>query len=269
MRNRKRYSAFIPNVNAWKQHEEDNKGRMLRLIQFCVENDISSFKFVPVGTKASDDDNFGIAVAESGLDRAEIELISEYEIPPTGFSKESLFSFVENTILRLHTDYLDLLFLKNVNLIDDEVEKAIQQLKDQGKIAEIGSTWNPHAKPNKASAEALKIDFSLKNFNESYELFSEFNQEKKNVFLEITAHADGIQEKSKWQRLENLLFSISAKYQINHLELLHSWILKQFTEIHLFVDASDEEELLKCKKLDKVAIKDRDFKFLSTAILEQ
>jgi len=64
------------------------------------------------------------------------------------FSKQSILTSVENSLKRLHTDYLDLLFLHDIEFgsfeeVMEEGIPALQQLKEQGKIRYFGVSGLP------------------------------------------------------------------------------------------------------------------------------
>lgn len=64
------------------------------------------------------------------------------------FSKQSILTSVENSLKRLHTEYLDFLFLHDIEFgsfeeVMEEGIPALQQLKEQGKIRYFGVSGLP------------------------------------------------------------------------------------------------------------------------------
>lgn len=101
---------------------------------------------------------YGLTKAETVLGKALIEIprdkyllsskAGRYGEDEFDFSKQSILTSVENSLKRLQTDYLDFLFLHDVEFgsFEEVIEEgipALQQLKEQGKIRHFGVSGLP------------------------------------------------------------------------------------------------------------------------------
>lgn len=260
MRNKKKYSTFVADVNRWKQHNENTKGRILRLLQFAVEKGITSFKY-QLEEGAAEKDSFGIAMAESGLDRAEIQLISKFNGIKKDFSKQKIIDYVEETLLHLHSDYLDLLIIDLEENLWGEITEALQNLKNQGKVLQFGRIIRKVSEISEGEAFNETVKVSGMDFSELKKCTSTLNHQKINIFMDVFSDEFF---KTKNPGLENLLYSIAPKYKMGKNELFVNQVLQEFENVHLITNASDEQALEQLFASTE-KIKPRDLEILASA----
>jgi predicted oxidoreductase len=123
---------------------------MIHLMQISVENGITTFDHADIYGDYTTENQFGKAFNESKIARDTIQLISKCGIEHTkgrdnkikhyNYSKEYIIWSVENSLKHLQTDYLDVLLLHRPSPLmqADEIAKAIEKLKKEGKILDFG-----------------------------------------------------------------------------------------------------------------------------------
>lgn len=125
--------------------------QMAELINACLENGISTFDHADIYGGYTTEAEFGMALAQSGIARESIQLISKCGIQHTlgsrgnkvkhyDYSKEYIIWSAENSLRHLQTDYLDLLLLHRPSPLmhPDEIAEAVTRLKSDGKIKSFG-----------------------------------------------------------------------------------------------------------------------------------
>ncbi len=118
------------------------------VIDSALDNNITVFDHADIYTFGKAETVFGAALKEAPTLRDKMVLQSkcairfEDELGPKryDFSKQWITSSVENSLSRLHTDYLDILLLHRPDpLMEvDDVCEALSALKQDGKIKQVG-----------------------------------------------------------------------------------------------------------------------------------
>lgn len=233
MRKKNTYSRIIQGIYNWGKEESTlGKGKMIHLLHYCVENDITSFD------GSSEDGQpvekaFGTALSESGLSRDKIQLIGKFT------SEKDIVSHVENLLLNMRTDYLDLILLENPNQ-PEKVKNDLQKLSSQGKIMEVGG-FNLQAQEMSRFKEHFPLSPNFSQFGFST------SEAKESIFEEISEEIvqmisfDGDQANSL---VKNDVFEqLSEKYDCDGRQLLVSWLLNHPSHLHPVISFNNEDEI--------------------------
>ena len=117
-----------------------------KLIIEAVKSGVNTFDIADVYSKGDCERILGVAVKDIGLARKDYILQTKCGIRrgETGtwfdFSKEHIVSSVENSLIRLNTEYIDIFLLHRPDALmeADEVAEACYKLRGEGKIRALG-----------------------------------------------------------------------------------------------------------------------------------
>jgi len=166
-------------LNGWGL---DRKG-ICHLIEGCVTQGITTFDHADIYGEYTCEELFGSALADSGVDRTAIQLVTKcgiklvsprrpsHRIKSYDTSCAHIVASVENSLRCLQTDYIDLLLIHRPNpLIDPrEVNEAFVRLRQSGKVRHFGvSNFLPHQWESLASKLEVplvtnQIEYSVMN----------------------------------------------------------------------------------------------------------
>jgi len=160
------------------------------LIQSCLAQGITTFDHADIYGEYACEGLFGAALADSGMDRSAIQLITKcgiklvsgrrpgHRIKSYDTSRSHIIASVENSLKCLCTEYIDLLLIHRPNpLIDPrEVNDAFVSLKESGKVRHFGVS---NFLPCQFESLASKLDVPLVTNQIEYSV------------MNAGAHADG------------------------------------------------------------------------------
>lgn len=131
---------------------------LARFIDSCLHLGITSFDLADIYGKFAAEEAFGAGLAENGVDRSAVQLITKCGIRPTtaarpenrvkhyDSSREHILRSVANSLRVLKTDYLDLLLIHRPDpLMDaDETAEALEEVMAKGWVRHVGvSNFSP------------------------------------------------------------------------------------------------------------------------------
>lgn len=98
------------------------------------------YRHIDTGMAYENEAEVGRAIEASGVDRGEVFLTTKVKGYPEMLEHDQLIESVENSLLRLGTDYVDLLLVHWWNPLADmnETFEALNHLVDRGKVRHIG-----------------------------------------------------------------------------------------------------------------------------------
>ena len=125
---------------------------MERIVNLCLELGINTFDHADTYGGYACEEAFGKLIANKNVKRDDIVLFSKcginvphasrpaYRVTHYDTSAKHIISSVERSLKNLHTDYLDVFLLNQLDPLSnlEEAAVALQQLKDAGKIKNIG-----------------------------------------------------------------------------------------------------------------------------------
>lgn len=112
-------------------------------IENAVAHEVNFFDHADIYGKGECEELFGKALAMTGIKREDIFVQSKCGIIPGvmfNLSKEHIIASVDNSLKRLHTEYLDALLLHRPDALvePEEVAEAFDELEKSGKVRYFG-----------------------------------------------------------------------------------------------------------------------------------
>jgi predicted oxidoreductase len=239
------FSKLISGTMTWgKWGKNFDTNQMIDLLNFCVENGISTFDHADIYGDYTTETDFGLAFSGSGIRRENIQLISKCGIQMINddrktvvkhydYSKKHIQNSVENSLRNLKTDYLDLMLLHRPSPLmqPDEIAEVVQKLQKEGKILAFGVS-NFTENQIKLLHEKIKIDynqisFSLTNHEAMIDGSLDFMKTQNIVPMAWNPLGSFFKNNdTKSVRIKNLAEQLTPKYQVETDVLLINWILK-------------------------------------------
>lgn len=240
-----KFSRIIAGTMTWGKWGKDlSTAQMSELVTYCFDNGITSFDHADIYGGYTTEAAFGKAFKKSGVNRDSVEFISKCGIQYVAetrnnkvkhydLSEKYIISSVEQSLINLHTDYLDLLLLHRPSPLmhPDEIAAAASKLKEQGKIKALGvSNFTPSQTDlvlSKTAVAANQIQFSATHFE------SMLNGDLDHMMLHniqpMAWSPLGVlfrEDSPQTTRLKTLMFDLIEKYTATADQLLLAWIMK-------------------------------------------
>ncbi len=258
-----KYSKVIAGTMTWgKWGKQLSKSDFIRLMQHCIDNNITTFDHADIYGDYSTEADFGNAFAESGIDRDKLQLISKCGIQYLGearpenkvkhynYSKAYIIWSTEQSLKNLKTDYLDLLLLHRPSplLQAEEVAEAVTKLKKQGKIKAFGvSNFTPSQTDllsKYIEVSANQIEFSLTQHTAMHN--GSLDHMQLNNIQPMSWSPLGTvfkEDNEKTRRIHKQLGALLQKYNATEDQLLLAWILKHPANILPVVGTTNTKRL--------------------------
>ncbi|MFC4739386.1 aldo/keto reductase family oxidoreductase [Flavobacterium ponti] len=243
-------SPIVAGVMNWGVWDKNLKTQeMITLINAFLNQNITSFDHADIYGGYTTEADFGKALSQSEIDRKSIQLISkcgikllsnerDYKIKHYDYSAEYIIWSAENSLKNLQTDYLDLFLLHRPSplLQPEEVAKAIDQLKSQGKILSFGVSNFTNSQTElllkAVPVEYNQIQFSATNFDAMLDGSLDFMQSHNIKPMAWNPLGSVFKEDSKQtRRLKKILTDLVIKYEVSSDLLLLSWVLQHPSNI--------------------------------------
>lgn len=221
-----------------------NTKGMISTLETCLENQITTFDHADIYGGHTTEAVFGKALFESGLERESIQLVSKcgikylsenrpYTLKHYDYTAEYIIWSVENSLQNLQTDYLDVLLLHRPSPLmhADEIAKAIDHLKSQGKVKQFGvsnfTASQTALLQQKIAIEYNQIQFSVTHYDAMTDGSLDYMQLHQIKPMAWNPLGTIFREQTEQtHRLYVLLESLSRKYNLEKDQLLIAWILK-------------------------------------------
>lgn len=196
---------------------EKSRTEIRALIDFCLERGITTFDHADIYGDYTCERLFGAALAEAGIERADIQLVTKCGIKlisqhrPThkvkcyDTSAAHILASVDASLQGLQTDYIDLLLIHRPDPLTDpaEVNEAFVALKDAGKVRHFGVS---NFLPSQFEMLAAKLDVPLVT-----------NQVEYSVMC-LYPHADGVVDQCQKLDVRPMAWSPLAGGQLFHAD---------------------------------------------------
>jgi predicted oxidoreductase len=239
------FSEIIAGTMTWGIWGKNlNKTQMIELINSCLETGITSFDHADIYGGYTTETAFGNAFGESRIEREKIQLISKcgIQLPSENrktkihhydYSKSHIIWSAEQSLKNLKTDYLDLLLLHRPSPLMqvDEIAEAIEKLKTEGKILDVGvSNFTPNQTDlvqTKTKVNYNQIEFSVTHFEAMLNGGLDHMQLHK-IKPMCWSPLGSIFKKSDERsiRIKKVAAQLSLKYNVDIDILFLAWILK-------------------------------------------
>jgi predicted oxidoreductase len=225
-----------------------NTSEMDHLIHLCVENKITSFDHADIYGDYTTEADFGKALAQSTIDRNQIQLISKCgiqhvkgrpnKIKHYDYSKDYIIWSVENSLKNLQTDYLDVLLLHRPSplMVADEIAEAVAKLKQEGKIIDFGVS-NFTASQTELIRQKTAINYNQVQFSATHHeamLDGSFDYMQTHNIRPMSWNPLGTvfrEDIEQTRRLKKLLAELVQNYHFGSDTLLLAWILKHPAQV--------------------------------------
>lgn len=143
-----RSGLVVPNIaigcmRIWQLNEQSAS----RLISFAIERGANFFDHADIYGKGECEQIFSKALKQGAINRDKVIIQTKCGINQGAYdsSREHILFSVDQSLKRLDTDYIDILLLHRPDALiqPEEVSKAFNQLKEQGKVKYFGvSNYN-------------------------------------------------------------------------------------------------------------------------------
>lgn len=251
-------SPIVAGVMNWGIWDKNlNTQEMISLMNSFLNQNITSFDHADIYGGYTTEKDFGTAFTQSGIDRKKIQLISkcgikllsnerDYKIKHYDYSADYIIWSAENSLKNLQTDYLDVFLLHRPSplLQPDEVAKAVEQLKSQGKILSFGVSNFTNSQSEllqkSVNLEYNQIQFSATNFEAMLDGSLDFMQNHSIKPMAWNPLGSMYKEDSdQTRRLKKLLTNLFIKYEVSTDVILLAWILQHPSSIIPVVGTSN------------------------------
>jgi len=255
------YSKIIAGTMTWGSWGKQlSKTQMADLMNYCVALGITTFDHADIYGDYGTEEAFGSAFSESGIDRSQIQLISKCGIQMTNGRKNKVAHYqydadyiiwsAEQSLKKLQTEYLDLLLIHRPSPLmqPNEIAKAVQKLKADGKIKEFGvSNFTPSQialLETKISVSTNQVEFSLTHDNPMYDGTFDDCITKNRVAMAWSPLGSFFKEKNHQNnRIANVFRDLEDKYEADASQLLLAFIMHHPAKVFPVVGTTNKERL--------------------------
>jgi len=272
------FSKIIAGTMTWGIWGKNlDKNQMIDLMNFCLETGITTFDHADIYGGYTNESDFGNAFGESQIKREDIKLISKCGIQlPSGnrstkihhydYSKSHIIWSAEQSLKNLKTDYLDLFLLHRPSPLmqADEIAEAIEKLKNEGKILDVGvSNFTPSQTDliqTKTKINYNQIEFSITHFEPM--LDGSLDHMQLNGIQPMCWSPMGSVFKKaddKSTRIKKLADQLSLKYNVETDVLLLAWILKHPSGILPVFGTADKTRIANLMKATTIEMELEDW----------
>lgn len=272
------FSKIIAGTMTWGVWGKNlDKNQMIDLMNSCIETGITTFDHADIYGSYTNESDFGKAFGESQIKREDIQLISKCGIQlPSGnrstkihhydYSKSHIIWSAEQSLKNLKTDYLDLFLLHRPSPLMqvDEIAEAIEKLKTEGKILDVGvSNFTPSQTDliqTKTKINYNQIEFSITHFEPM--LDGSLDHMQLNGIQPMCWSPMGSVFKKaddKSIRIKKLAAQLSLKYNVETDVLLLAWILKHPSGILPVFGTADKTRIANLMKATTIEMELEDW----------
>ena len=284
MINKTPFSKIIAGTMTWGTWGKNlDKNQMIDLMHSCLETGITTFDQADIYGSYTTEADFGNAFGESQIKREDIQLISKcgIQLPSENrsnkihhynYSKSHIIWSAEQSLKNLKTDYLDLLLLHRPSPLMqvEEIVEAIEKLKKEGKILDVGvSNFSPiqtYLIETKIKINYNQIQFSLTHFEPM--LNGSLDHMQLNGIQPMCWSPMGSVFKKaddKSIRIKKLADQLSLKYNVEIDVLLLNVILKHPSGILPVFGTADKTRIANLMKATTIEMELEDWFALWTA----
>jgi predicted oxidoreductase len=284
MINKTAFSKIIAGTMTWGTWGKNlDTNQMIELIHSCIETGITTFDHADIYGGYTTEAAFGNAFDESQIKREDIQLISKcgIQLPSANrstkihhynYSKSHIIWSAEQSLTNLKTDYLDLLLLHRPSPLMqvDEIVEAIEKLKNDGKILDVGvSNFTPSQTnliESKLKMNYNQIEFSVTHFQAMLDGsldHMQLNRIQPMCYSPMGSVFKKTDDTSN--RITKLADQLSLKYNVELDVLLLAWILKHPSGILPVFGTTSKNRIVNLMQATEVEMELEDWFALWTA----
>ena len=284
MKNLNSYSKIIAGTMTWGSWGKAlSSAEMVQLMHFCLENEITTFDHADIYGGYTNESDFGNALKDSGINRDSIQLITKCGIQYVAENRDNkvkhyqydadyiIFS-AETSLKNLQTEYIDLFLLHRPSPLmhPDEVARAIQQLRKDGKVRDFGvSNFTPSQIAlieKETPVQGNQVEFSLTSHEVMFNGILDDGIRHDRMMMAWSPLGSYYREKGKKKgRIKKVMKKLKNKYEATTMELLLAWIMNHPCGIHPVVGTTTQERLVQSVKAAGLQLETEDWFRLLTA----
>lgn len=273
-----KYSDIISGVMNWGNWGKQlSKNEMIELMNHCIDNQVTTFDHADIYGGYSTEAEFGNALVKSEINREHIQLISKCgiqyisenrnnKVKHYNYNKDYIIWSAEQSLKNLRTDYLDLFLLHRPSPLmhPEEIAKAINQLKAQGKIKDFGvSNFTPsqiELISKDIHISVNQIEFSLTYDKPMYDGTLD-QMMLKNITPMAWSPLGFVfkEDIDQTRRIHKQLGVLLDKYQATEDQLLLAWILKHPADIHPVIGTTNKKRIADANNASKIELELQDW----------
>ena len=284
MQNTDNYSKVIVGTMTWGSWGKQLGTRgMIDLMEHCLEVGLHTFDHADIYGDYTTEADFGKALAESTIDRGQIQLITKCGIQMTSrkgiqlkhydYSKDHIIWSAEQSLKNLKTDYIDLFLLHRPSplLNPSVVAEAIDKLLVSGKIKQFGvSNFSPSQiamLDTFIPIRANQVEFSITHLDPLYDGTFDDCLSNGRMAMSWSPLGQVFREKSdRTERVNNTLRELADKYNVEASQFLLAWMLHHPATPRPVIGTTTKERLTGSAKAQHIDIELQDwFKLLESS----
>tara|TARA_R110002051_G_scaffold324988_2_gene425017 strand:+ start:64 stop:936 length:873 start_codon:yes stop_codon:yes gene_type:complete len=261
MGNLTNYSKIIAGTMTWGSWGKKlNTKQMAALLEQCLSLGITTFDHADIYGNYTNEADFGKAFLDSKIERSQAQFISKCGIQMTSgrqnvvkhyqYDKAYIIWSAEQSLKKLHTDYLDVFLLHRPSPLmqPDEIAEAVLTLKDSGKIKKFGvSNFTPSQIALLETAipvAANQIEYSLTAHDVMHDGTLDDGIAHHRMAMAWSPLGSYFNENTaRTKRIKKILTGLMDTYNATEGQLLLAWILKHPSKIFPVVGTTDPKRL--------------------------
>lgn len=256
------------------------------LISTSLENGINFFDHADIYANGESEKKFAKVIKDLKVDRESIIIQSKAAIKRGvgfDFSKEHILKSIDESLLRLNTDYLDFFLFHRPDVLmeGEEVAEILDTLSQSKKVKAFGvSNQNTHQLnllnkfcDNKFSVNQLQmsitdcymIDSSFNvNLNNLYSIDRDAGMLEYSILNDITIQAwspfqygffEGVfLDNDKFKELNVVINRLSKKYNVSKEAIVVAWLLRIPTKMQVIAGTTNYKRLKKIAQATTITL---------------
>ena len=275
---KKNFSKIIAGAMTWGSWgKQFSKTEIIKLINHCVDNQITTFDHADIYGGYTTETDFGNAFAESGIKRETIQLISKCgiqyisenrnnKVKHYNYSKDYIIWSAEESLKNLKTDYLDLFLLHRPSPLmqPDDIAEAVSILKQQGKIKAFGVSNFTNSQVDLISKSTVvsvnQIEFSLTEHNAMHDGTLDYMMLNNITPMAWSPLGYVFKDDSEQtRRIHKQLGELIGKYNATEDQLLLAWIMMHPANIHPVIGTTDYKRITNATKAIQIKLELEDW----------
>jgi len=273
------YSRIISGAMTYgKWGKNFTKHEITDFITHCTEIGVTTFDHADIYGDYTTEIDFGMAFADSGIQRENIQLISKCgiqylcdkrpynKVKHYDYSKDYIVTSVETSLKHLKTDYLDLFLLHRPSPLmhPETIAEAISKLREQGKIKAFGvSNFSPSQTDligKYTDISVNQIEFSLtQNCAMTNGVLDHMLSSKITPMAWSPLGYVFREDNEQTRRIHKQLGELKDKYNATEDQLLLAWILKHPATICPVVGTTNKSRISNAVKAANINLELQDW----------
>lgn len=272
-----KFSRIISGAMTWGSWGKKlSKNEMIELMHHSIECGLTTFDHADIYGSYSTEGDFGAAFRNSKIKREDIQLITKCGIQMTRgrnnkvnhyqYDKDYIIWSAEESLKKLHTDYLDLFLMHRPSPLmhPDEMAEAAQYLLQSGKIKQFGvsnfTTSQVAMLENAIAVEGNQVEFSLTHHDPMYDgTFDDCITNKRMAMAWSPLGSFFRETDEQVERIKEAMPPLMEKYNATESQLLLAWILKHPVNVHPVIGTTNKKRIEQSAAAVKIELELQDW----------